>query len=145
MVTRTQRQPRLDDDMRLRRGVVAAGAAAVLVIGAAAYVELAPPVAFTTRADLESCGALKLEHGEEVPQEAEQCLIDGRSEGAELEVRHSTPEGDPVVRYYRVGPEIDGVEVFIDATEDKFGSGSWERIRCDFTESPTVWTACDEP
>lgn len=143
--TGTQGQPRGDEDIRVRRGIVAATATGVLVIGAAAYFILAPPLAFTTRAEFESCGTVELGLGEEVPQEANQCLIDGRSEGAELQVRHSSAEGDPIVSYYRVGPDIDGVEVFRDATEDKFGSRSWEYMRCNFADRPTVLISCDEP
>ena len=51
-------------------------------------------------------------------------------DGAELISTRPTDEGDPVTRYYRVH-ENGTVELFVDATRDRFGSQRWSRYRCD--------------
>ena len=40
-----------------------------------------------------------------------------------------TAEGDPITTIYRVLPD-GSVEVFIDSTQDKWGSGRWEHLSC---------------
>jgi hypothetical protein len=40
-----------------------------------------------------------------------------------------TEEGDPVTSYYRVH-ENGTIELFVDATRDRFGSRAWERYSC---------------
>ena len=87
------------------------------------------------RSALPSCGEFTLEVGEglEASSRAEvACLADAwaAGDGAELLVRYGTVEGDPIAEYYRV-VQGGGAEVFIDATQDKFGSQRWEFSRCD--------------
>jgi hypothetical protein len=86
------------------------------------------------RSPLPSCGEITLAVGERLdagsrPELA--CLEAARAkgDGAELVAGHGTVEGDPITEYYRVLPE-GGAEVFIDATQDKFGSQRWEYRRC---------------
>lgn len=59
------------------------------------------------------------------------CLRDAVSEGrtAEAAVSFGTVEGDPITTYLRVRKN-GSVEVFTDSTQDKFGSGVWERRTC---------------
>jgi hypothetical protein len=59
------------------------------------------------------------------------CFLDAFLAGrpAELVVRFNTIEGDPITTVYRTRPDLP-VEVFYDATKDKFGSGSWEHYGC---------------
>ena len=90
------------------------------------------------RAPLPSCGEIALAMGERLdagsrPELA--CLEEARAngDGAELVAGHGTVEGDPITEYYRVLPG-GGAEVFIDATQDKFGSQRWEFSRC---QTPT--------
>ena len=94
------------------------------------------------RSTLPSCGEFTLELDERLetsdrPETAcmKSAWVGGA--GAELVVRYSTKEGDPVTEYYRVTPGS-GTEVFIDATQDKFGSQRWEVSRC-----PTPASAFD--
>lgn len=87
------------------------------------------PEVFRKREPLPSCGdyVLGLGLGEQLPPAASACLL---AEGsAELAVSRLTIEGDPIVAYYRAdpGPVLD---VFIDATRDSFGSGTWVRKTC---------------
>lgn len=49
--------------------------------------------------------------------------------GGEAVVHFSTVEGDPITEYLRVFPQGQ-VEVFTDATLDKFGSQRWHRSTC---------------
>lgn len=59
------------------------------------------------------------------------CLRDAvaESRAAEAVVTFTTVEGDPITSYLRVRPN-GTVEVFTDSTQDKFGSGTWERRTC---------------
>ena len=64
--------------------------------------------------------------------EARQCLLAAFEEGrgAELITTMTSVEGDPITRYIRVH-ENGTVEIFHDATQDQYGSGGWERLRCE--------------
>ena len=91
------------------------------------------------RSALPSCGEITLAMGERLDAGSRRevaCLEEARAngEGAELVVGHGTVEGDPITEYYRVLPE-GGTEVFIDATQDTFGSRRWEFSRC---QAPTT-------
>jgi|GEM_PF-2346202 len=94
------------------------------------------PEAFTNRKPLLSCGEFVLGHGAQVPDEAWDCLAAGADAGAELVEVYPTIEGDPIINYYRVGPDIDGVEYFVDSTYDNFGSGEWEHLVCELGPGP---------
>lgn len=87
------------------------------------------------RASLSSCGHIVLEQGERVEEAARSelsCLQAAlrSGQGAELKLQHPTPEGDPIIRYYRVTPS-GTAEVYIDSTKDKFGAQQWEFVECD--------------
>ena len=85
------------------------------------------------RIPLESCGVETLEQaGLDLNVEARTCLLTAfqNGEGAELISTSTTEEGDPITTYYRVH-ENGTVELFVDATQDAFGSQRWERYRCD--------------
>lgn len=80
---------------------------------------------------LPACGSEQSQHGEALNVGARQCLLEAFSEGraAEFITTQMTVEGDPVMRIIRV--LADGrVQIFADATRDRFGSGQWEEIRC---------------
>ena len=77
-----------------------------------------------------------------MPPEVEACLSGSGEAGAELEVSRPTVEGDTVVTYYRMAPSIDGVELFVDATDDRFGSQAWEHLLCDPEPSPKTPKNC---
>ncbi len=50
--------------------------------------------------------------------------------GAEAMLTYNTVEGDPVRTYVRI-LSAGQVEVFVDGTEDGFGSGTWVYRKCD--------------
>lgn len=84
------------------------------------------PEAFRDRAQLASCGKVVLTPAGRLNPRTIDCLKSkAASGGAELVVLQRTVEGDPIVRYYRVGPNIDGLEIFSDNTQDKFGRRTW--------------------
>ena len=87
------------------------------------------PASFRDRPDLASCGEVVLEQGEGIPDDAAACLESSFTSGAELVVSGPTTEGDPYITYYRVGPDIEGIEIFIDSTRDRFGFG-WAHQLC---------------
>jgi hypothetical protein len=87
------------------------------------------PASFTGRPVFRSCGAIALAHGGAIPPERLQCLGATPDQGRELVVVTATTEGDSVIRYFRTGPDLDGVEVFEDATADRFGGG-WRHSSC---------------
>ena len=59
------------------------------------------------------------------------CLLEAFEVERRRDDQHRTTiEGDPITRYIRVH-ENGVVEIFVDATRDQFGSGEWERLRCE--------------
>lgn len=90
------------------------------------------PAWVVDRQPLPSCGEEVLGQGDAGDAEARSCLLEAFREGrgAELVSTRPTIEGDPVTRYVRVHPN-GVVEIFVDATRDRFGSGEWERLRCE--------------
>ena len=87
------------------------------------------PASFTDRPTFRSCGEVVLAQGVRIPPTRIRCLAATPAEGRELVIESPTTEGDPIVRYYRTGPDLDGVEIFEDATRDRFGGG-WHRSLC---------------
>ena len=97
---------------------------------------------FEDRAPLDSCGELVLGQGESVPGDAWDCLASGVDTGAEFVVAMPSTEGDSIRYYFRAGPEIAGVEIFIDATADAWGTGKWDRRLCTGDDFTTIVTGC---
>lgn len=102
------------------------------------------PDAFLARKQLFSCGEFVLDQGETMPAAGWDCLAEHVEDGAELVEVVPTTEGDPIISYFRVGPEIDGIEIFFDSSFDKFGSGEWEHQVCelDLSSGSAVIGAC---
>jgi hypothetical protein len=83
------------------------------------------------RNPLASCGVEELGVDLEYDEGARTCLMNAylAGRGAELITRQVTDEGDPITGYVRV--HVNGVvELFVDATLDRAGSGTWERWGC---------------
>ncbi|MGN6443843.1 hypothetical protein [Amnibacterium sp.] len=87
------------------------------------------PQAFRDRPPFRSCGRIDLGRGEALPADRVACLSATPTEGRELIVVSTTTEGDRVIRYFRTGPGIHGIEVFEDATGDRF-DGRWHHTVC---------------
>ncbi|MGY1726765.1 hypothetical protein ACI79J_07315 [Geodermatophilus sp. SYSU D01062] len=103
------------------------------------------PQAFTGRAALPSCPVQDLGQGERVAADALACLAaGGTAGGAELEVTRPTTEGDPVTGWYRARPGVPGLEVFVDGSRDRFGTGDWLRLDCPAATSPEDLGDCAE-
>lgn len=101
------------------------------------------PVAFRDRVPLASCGEYVVDQGVVAPDIPWDCLDGATETGAELVVVQPTVEGDPVITYYRVGPEIEGLEMFYDASFDAFGSGTWHSYTCPETMTAAEPLGCD--
>jgi hypothetical protein len=122
----------------------AAGLVATAAVLAACGSLAAPtPDWVVNRNPLAACGVEELGADLQYDEGPRTCLmnayLDGR--GAELITHQITDEGDPVTGWVRVH-ENGVVELFIDATLDRAGSGSWERWRCDalsHEEGPRVF------
>jgi hypothetical protein len=86
----------------------------------------------TNRLPLESCGAEDVGQEGDMNVQARQCLLAAyqAGAGAELISTQVSIEGDPITRFIRVH-ENGTVELFVDATRDAYGSGEWERYRCE--------------
>ena len=114
---------------------VAAGAlvAMGLLVGCTAFFAPQQPDWIVNRQPLEGCGHETIE-GDGLPMNVDgrRCLLAAlqAGDGAELISTQTTEEGDPVTTYYRVH-ENGTIELFVDATRDRFGSRTWERYRCD--------------
>jgi len=116
--------------MRSNRPLLAALAITVLAAGCD-LLPAGPPDWVTNREALPACGAEEVTAGRQPNREARECLLDAWREGraAELISERPSVEGDPITTIYRVMP--DGtMDMFIDATRDRFGSGEWERYVC---------------
>lgn len=101
------------------------------------------PAEFRDRTPLSLCPVVVLEQGKAMPDDTFDCLNNGFDSGAELVLIQPTTEGDPVVTYYRVGPDIDGVDMYTDMTVDKFGSG-WHIQHCTTTTNVNELSGCVE-
>jgi hypothetical protein len=95
-------------------------------------VDAAPPAAVVL-GDARFCGAEQRDSTgrAKVNEEARHCFIDhydSRSP-AVFVVRQPSVEGDPIVTVYR-SQRAGSVVTFINATKDRFGSGTWARATC---------------
>jgi hypothetical protein len=98
---------------------------------------------FHERQPLASCGEIELRQGEpEIPPVAVACMDTAFGSGAELVVTSLTIEGDPIVAYYRVGPGIDGLEIYRDNRDDAYRGSDWDLTRCPGTTTVTAPQAC---
>ena len=84
------------------------------------------------RNPLAACGVETLGADLEYDEGPRTCLMNAYLEGrgAELITTQITGDGDPITGYVRVH-ENGVVELFIDATLDRAGSGTWERWGCE--------------
>lgn len=109
------------------------GVVGVLVAGltacqqsAGAAVPRASATATTTPATIaeSSCGVVRLGQGERVPEPAWSCLDAalGAGRAASLVVTRPTTEGDPIVLTYRVGGDVQGMEIVTDDRADQFAA-----------------------
>ena len=97
------------------------------------------PDTFRSRQPLPGCGEIVLDQAQSVLQPPLDCMASAAGAGgAELAVALPTSEGDYIVTFYRVGPSISGVEIFVDATRDQFGKKDWRQASC-----PSVRTMLD--
>ncbi|WP_432548331.1 hypothetical protein [Kineococcus sp. SYSU DK004] len=119
-------------------GTVLAVALLALAVAGAAWVAWEvtasgrAPRAFTERVPYPTCPPVEVPLGGASLPPVLQCLTApgaGR-EGAEVRVTTLTEEGDPIRTSYRLLPAGAGVDVFTDATDDSYGSGGWEHVRC---------------
>ena len=90
------------------------------------------PAEVATRSVLPFCG---IEQGAgpalTINPEVRGCFLAGYRDGtgAEFASIQTTIEGDPIATIWRTVPG-GGVELLVDATQDKFGSGTWMRTTC---------------
>ncbi len=87
------------------------------------------PASFTDRPAFRSCGQVELAQGAAIPPQRIACLSATPAEGRELVVVSPTTDGARVIRYFRTGPDIAGVELFEDATADP-ADGTWHHSFC---------------
>jgi hypothetical protein len=101
------------------------------------------PDAFRNRAPLPMCRDVVLGQGEEPGPDGLDCLKRGYADdGAELAVARPTVEGDMIVSHFRVAPHAPSLQIFHDATRDKFGSGKWEESVCPLPRGVDSIAAC---
>jgi hypothetical protein len=91
-----------------------------------------PPDWVTNRLPLPACGEEVVAQGGEFDVAARTCLLQAfdAGRGAEVITTQTSVEGDPITRYIRVH-DNGTIELFVDATRDAYGSGEWERLRCE--------------
>jgi hypothetical protein len=89
------------------------------------------PRAFRERPVLASCGEFGVDRmADAADPRTIPCLIRPSGDtGAELTTVAWTPEGDPVVTYYRSVPGAEGIETFVDWTRDAYGPEPWTHER----------------
>lgn len=97
---------------------------------AAARSSTEAPDGFIDRVHRESCGEITLDQGASLPPDAVDCINAAiGAADAQLAVVAPTTEGDPIVTFYRTSASTPGVELFVDAEYDRFGSGAWTHER----------------
>ncbi|MGY2066912.1 hypothetical protein [Blastococcus sp. SYSU DS0619] len=116
---------------------VLAGALGLAVLAGIVWVFVAVntdgvPGGFEARSELPACGEVEWQavvagDGGPPAECLESALREGR--GAELVVRSSTAEGDPITTYYRSLPD-GGLEWWLDARDDGYASSPWTYARC---------------
>ncbi len=86
----------------------------------------------TNRNPLPTCGVEELGADLAYDERARACLMGAYQAGrsAELITHQVTDEGDPITGWVRVH-ENGVIELFVDATLDRAGSGTWERWGCE--------------
>lgn len=97
---------------------------------------------FDRRERLPSCGHVELGGTGSVDDASWACLDAAWDTGAELSVMTPTTEGDPTYQYYRVGPGIDGLEVYRDTTSDTYGNGRWSHDVCPGEDVADARSSC---
>ncbi|CPW34028.1 Uncharacterised protein [Mycobacteroides abscessus subsp. abscessus] len=70
--------------------------------------------------------------------------------GGELTVVQPTFEGDPITTYYRVFSTDRRVEIFTDASADRFGNAGWSHFYCwavplNYPPDPSCVSPTDQP
>ena len=105
--------------------------------------------AFQNRERVPSCGNYAVIFPKGPPDVAIACLLDAEKQrrGAELAITHTTPEGEPIVTYYRSRRGEPGFEIFKDNTADRYRSVDWEHRMCDdltWKGAEVVETGCEE-
>jgi hypothetical protein len=102
----------------------------LLLLTGCTVLSTAQPQWVVNRQPLPSCGEEVVERGD-TDVEARQCLLDAfrAGTGGELITTQLIGENGQITRYLRVH-ENGTIEVFIDATQNPVGSGTWERETC---------------
>jgi hypothetical protein len=120
----------------LGQGVLTAVRAALLGVvlatsSACIPIAIGQPEWVTNRRPLPACGVERLSPQGGFDTEARRCLLDAwqASEDAELISGETTEVGNLVTRYLRVHSN-GAIEIFVDTTQDAYGSGQWERYGC---------------
>jgi hypothetical protein len=100
-----------------------------LALGACGLLPSTQPDWIVNRQPLAACG---VEDANAFNADARRCLLAAHEAGtgAELISTMTSVEGDPITRWIRVH-ENGTIELFVDATQDAYGSGEWERYRCE--------------
>ncbi len=119
--------------------IMSAALACLFVLVACNLVRLpvATPAEVSGRTELPSCPEERREQGDPPNAEGRQCLLTAFEEGrpAEFVSTRPTIEGDPITTIYRVWPSAElPVEIFQDATRDRYGSGAWSYVGCEALE-----------
>lgn len=117
--------------MRCPHRLPVLGIALALLVAGCDLLPAPPPEWVTERGELPACGAEEVTADRLPNSQARECLYDAwrESRAAEMISERRSVEGDPITTIYRVLP--DGtVEVFVDMTRDRYGSGTWERLAC---------------
>lgn len=104
------------------------------------------PDAFTDRTELPTCGVEDRGRGAPEPSEGEVCLVEAMTGGtaAELAATALTDEGDAIRSYYRTVPGVPGLVVYVDGTDDSYGSQGWALLTCPDATAPSDLEDCSE-
>lgn len=119
--------------MRAIRRTIASALLVTTLLACQAFSAVSVPDAVANRSQLPSCGEERRSQTEAPNIEMRQCLLSAYNDGraAELVSTRPTVEGDPITTYYRVWPNATtAVEVFQDASRDRYAADAWTRTTC---------------
>lgn len=111
---------------------------AILLASAACSKPSEDPDFFTNRLAFPSCGEGKITNassGSTFQDSQVECMKSSRAAGgSELTLRSITTEGDEIVSYIRILPNVENVEIIVDKSQDEYSEQGWISYSCSIPE-----------
>lgn len=139
LARRTTVGPGYNTKMRFSRTTgIRTAILAILLANAACSQSPEDPDFFTNRLTLPSCGEIKKTNassGSTFERSQVECMESSRTAGgSEFTLRSTTTEGDEIVNYIRILPNVEDVEIIVDKSQDEYSEQGWTSYSCSIPE-----------